>query len=199
MSAAQSKTLVDLRIDPQLGARPRPHARVKREIPGLTPVVRRKAVQAAIGRAKRRNILADIGGLPMKGPGVGLGSRRQAESFRLGVIVPIVQPESQAVQGEVGIEALRGCRKRHAMRSEPGEQIFELCRPIRRDRELDAGARCEAGTHLAGGFDRAWSGEATDWRASELGAGELIVAPSKAPRCVQQPMGRGRGVAQARS
>ena len=74
---AQAKALVDLRIDPKLGALPQPHAEIRRGVPGFAALVGREAVLAGIGIAEREDILTEISGLAVDGEIVELRHRRR--------------------------------------------------------------------------------------------------------------------------
>ena len=55
--AAQTEALINLRIDPQLGALPQPKTSVEGDIPSLAAVVGIEAIWAAIGRTKWKCVL----------------------------------------------------------------------------------------------------------------------------------------------
>ncbi len=79
----EAKALVDLRIDPDLGPSPGPHAAIEGEIEGLPPIgVGVQAVGPRIGRGEGRIGLFGQGGLRMKGPE--LGPIRRRGRFRRG-------------------------------------------------------------------------------------------------------------------
>src|SRR5262249_59965114 len=92
------------------------------------------------------------------------------------------------MQREVGFDALRARPKDCRMMVETGEQILELCSPMREDREFDPGASRPASPQLEQLFDRARTGGAPDRRADLLSAGELVVTPGKTGRRVEQPV-----------
>src|SRR5262249_5897282 len=73
---AQSKALIDLRVDPELGAFPQPPPDISRHVPGLATGVRIQAVGAAEGDVKWRRELTDKRCLAMDRPIVRLDRGR---------------------------------------------------------------------------------------------------------------------------
>jgi len=71
--AVEPEPLVDLRVDPHLGAAPWPQARIEGRIEGLAALGRRQAVLPDIGRAEVRHPLVDEGRLGVDGEGLVLG------------------------------------------------------------------------------------------------------------------------------
>jgi hypothetical protein len=65
--AREPEALVDLRVDPQLGALPQPKTGIESRVPGFAALVRVEAVGTHIGRSERRSILAHERGLPVQG------------------------------------------------------------------------------------------------------------------------------------
>src|SRR5580704_71125 len=180
---AQAETLIDLRIDPKLGALPQAHADKRGGVPGLAALVGREAVLAGIGVAEREDILTDIRGLAVDGEIVELRHRRRdGGAPRAWIAVePVVEAEAQFADVEIRVETLRAGRERHAAVAVIGEQIFEPRGPVRRQSKLHAGA---------GDATYAWHHEqilhlpryrgAAGRRAGDLRAAELVVAPSEA-------------------
>ena len=64
--AAQAKTLIDLRVDPELGALPQPKTCIKGYVPGLAALIWIEAVLPAIRRSKWKSILVEVCGLPVQ-------------------------------------------------------------------------------------------------------------------------------------
>src|SRR6202030_2698160 len=67
LGVAQANTLIDFGIDPELGAPPQFCADEIHGVPALAALVRIEAVRPEIGRAERRRVLLDKGGLALKG------------------------------------------------------------------------------------------------------------------------------------
>ena len=113
----EPKSLIDLRIDPQLGALPQPHADIERGVPGLAALTAAgQAVGSLIGRAEGRIALFEERGLAVKVEGVRIrrGRRLVTSAACAGervVAELIVQAGAQFVQREVGIDPLRRRRK----------------------------------------------------------------------------------------
>src|SRR5437868_1876750 len=110
-------------------------------------MIGREAVDAVIGRAERKSVLVDVGGLRVERPGIGFGGRRQRKWLSLGVVA-IIETESQGMQVEIAVKALRAGGENDIARAEAGDQIFKLRGPLRQDRNLDASADSEARAHL---------------------------------------------------
>ena len=112
--AAETKSLIDFRIDPEFRAMPQPQAEIGGGVEGLASGVGIEAVLAAIGSAERRRILLREGGLAVDVPDV-LGRsdrhRRCVVGRRAGVGELIIQSQPHLLQGKVGIEPLRRRRK----------------------------------------------------------------------------------------
>src|SRR5262249_3535984 len=64
--AAQPKALVDLRIDPKLGALPQLHASIEGYVPSLAALVAVEAVLSNIGRMEWRRVLPEQRGLSVQ-------------------------------------------------------------------------------------------------------------------------------------
>ena len=140
----------------------------------------------AIGGVEGRRILLRERGLGVDVPDVlGRSDRHQRCVFgcRAGGEL-IVQSEPHLLQGEAGIEQLRGRRKSHAAASEIAEQIFKPRGPVRRNWQLDAGACGPAEPPQQRGFRRARTRDA----ARDLRTRQLIVAPGEAAGGIKQPM-----------
>ena len=133
LGVAQPESLTNLRIDPKFGAPPQLEPGSKRNIRSLAPGIRSEAVHAAIGRAERRGILLDEGGLPMHDEPAHVERRRSlGEDFRIDAVAaePVVEAKPQALDGETGIETLRCVRKSDTARAVIGIEIFEPGRPV---------------------------------------------------------------------
>src|SRR3981081_3429225 len=100
---AQTETLIDFGVDPELGTVPEPNASIKRDIPGLAPGVRVEDIRTMIWRAKWEGVLAKECGLPMKGEPVQIQcSRSVGENVRIDCIAAdaIIEAQSQALNGK---------------------------------------------------------------------------------------------------
>src|SRR5579862_329662 len=107
--AAQAKPLIELRIDPELGALPQPHAEIRSGVPGLAPLIGIEAIGAEVRTAEWQYVLLEERGLTVDRKIVGLERRRigcVAGLLCAIAIEPVVQPEAQFVEVEIGIEAL---------------------------------------------------------------------------------------------
>src|SRR5262249_57434324 len=104
-----------------------------------------------------------------------------------GAAGPVMQPEPQRVDGEIGSETLRTSGKVHAFSAVIGKEIFGARRPTRCQRNFYAGARSTAeARHHEMIFDRPGGGRAADRCAGNLRTGELIEAVGETAGRVQQ-------------
>ena len=83
--AAETEALVDLWVEPKLGAVPQVQARIKRNVPGLSGLVRYETVLADVGGSKRGADWSTKGRLPVNAPNIRFcvvtsGSRRRVTS-----------------------------------------------------------------------------------------------------------------------
>ena len=140
---AQSKTLIDLRIDPEFGALPQFGADEIHDVPALAALVWIEAVRPEIGRVKRRIVLLDESGLAVQREAVELERGNSlGEDIGIDAVVAelVVEADAHGLQRQIGIEALRAGGKGDAARRVIGVEIFEPRRPIRRQTDFDAGA-----------------------------------------------------------
>ena len=179
------KSLIDLRVDPQLRALPQPHAGIERRVRSLASLpAAGQAVRPLIGRAEGRIGLFEERGLAMKVDGVRLRRRRRLGDHRRRVcrqhIVAelIVHTGAQFLQSEVGIDPLGAGEECSAAVAVVGEQIFEPRGPVRRHRRFDAGACCEARSPQK----RLFAGARGNLRERQP-----VIGPGEAARCVKQP------------
>src|SRR6202040_2281810 len=128
LCVAQAKTLIDFRIDPELGALPQFGADEIHGVPAFTALVRIEAVRAEIGRAERRRVLLDEGGLALEGKPVKVERRRALGEnvvIEAGVAELITEADANRLHREAGGELLGTAGKRHAARAIIGKEIFE--------------------------------------------------------------------------
>jgi len=138
---AQAEALIDLGIDPQLGSRPQPDAKIGGGVPGLARLSGDEAVGPDIRRVKIRIVLDDVRRLRVHGPIVDARSRERGALSDDRFAELIVEPEADALQREIGGEGLRACGEGHAVRAEIDEEIFEVGRPVVADAGLHARTR----------------------------------------------------------
>ena len=183
---AEPEALVDLRIDPQFRALPQLQSGIERGVPGLAACIGVEAVGAAVRRAKRRRVLADISGLAVNAPVVAL-ERRQAPIAGTRAVAAelVIQPEANLLHGKVRVEALSGQRKRHAGGAEAGIEVFEPCGPMRHQRRLDPRPHGPAAPSRQLDFDGAAA--RAGGVVAELGARQAIRGPGIAGGPVIEP------------
>jgi hypothetical protein len=189
---AQSKALIDFRIDPRFGALPEPHARVQGYVCGLAADVRYETVLALVGSPKRRVILIHVGGLGVEREVVGLqrGWSLGQEVRDVGVVVsdPVVHAQPDALHGEVGLERLCCGRERHALAAKSGRQIFGFCGPVAGERNLDTGSGRPPQSPQQLRVHGPRCREAAKGKAVNLGPRHLIVSPGQPSRPIEQKM-----------
>ena len=183
---SETKALIDLGIEPGLGALPQTHAGEQRCIRGLAGLAAaRQAELSLIRRADGGIALPEKRGLAVKINPVDvrrrrrLGDHRQCAGRQRIVAELIIQAGAQFLQLEVGIDPLRAAEKRHALGAIVGEQIFEARGPMRCNRYLDAGSRRETQSPQERLFDGA---------GGKLGQRLPIVSPGESAGRVQQPI-----------
>ncbi len=147
MRVRDTETLIDLRIEPQFGALPQPHAGIKRRIVGLATLARcGQTVGPLVGRSHCRVALPDKRGLAVQAKPIQIRDpwRHCCPARRRRSAEPVIQTGAQLLQCEIRGEALSRGRKQRAAVAVAGKQIFETRGPVRRHRHLDAGAACPA-------------------------------------------------------
>ena len=140
---AQSETLIDFRVDPQLRSLPEPHPEVERNVPGLTLLSGDEAVRTNIGRAKVWIHLDQVGGLGVHAPiggawGYELRSHRRAVVSCAGKT--IIEAHAHVLERESGVERLLRSGEGHALGAEVCEKILKVRGPVAADHGLDARA-----------------------------------------------------------
>ncbi len=192
LGIAEPKTLDDLRIDPELRALPQFCADEIHGVPALAALVRIEAVRAEIGRAERRRVLLDEGGLALERKPIEIERRKSlGENIGIdaGVAELIIEADTKRLHREAGRELLGAAGKGHAARAIAGIEIFEPRRPTRRqpERDADAGSATEA-RHQEQIFRCAGRRRAADRHARDLRASELISRPGEAAGGIEQPV-----------
>src|SRR6266446_3191397 len=188
MGVAEPKALVNLGVDPQFSTLPQPPPDIQRCIPSVARCVRIKAVRAAIRRPEWRGVLRGQGRLAVQAPTITFRRirRPQATPFRCVTVELVVHAPANLLRGQGRLETLAASRKRKAGVSVLRIEIFESCRPARRDRCLDARSNGPPNASQEQRLDRA--GWRVAYRAvGELGAGELVVGPGKSSGHVIEP------------
>src|SRR3984893_11750889 len=137
--AAETESLVDLRVDPELGALPQPQTGIEGSVPGLPSMVGIEAVRTVVRRVERSSILVDEGGLRVQREPTQIQCGDSfGENLRIDALAanPIIEPKTNALNREIGIEPLRGVRKVHVSHPELRVEIFEPRGPVRTQREF---------------------------------------------------------------
>src|SRR5205807_7646736 len=105
LGRAQTKALIDFRVEPDFGALPEFDAQTQRRVPALAALVRDKTMLPHIGRAERRRILLDEGRLAVHGKRAKIkrfGSLR--EDLRIDAVSaePVIQSDPHRMDREIG-------------------------------------------------------------------------------------------------
>ena len=184
MRVRETKTLIDLRGDPQLGALPQPYAGIERRIERFAAEpAAGEAGGARIRRSDRRVALPHERGLTVKVHEV---HRRRGQPGRAAVCVrpaaaeAIVQPCAHLLEGKIGCELQPCLRERHAAVAVFREQVLDVRRPVRRECVFDAGPRHPAQSPQERGIGRV---------VGQLRQRQLVVGPGEAAGRIDEPVG----------
>ena len=181
MGVIEAESLIDLGIEPELGALPQLETGIQRGVDGLAPL--RGAVQAVgarIGRAERR--IGLLGECRLAVQADHIRKRRQrccGVRHRRVAVEVIIQAQTKFLQGQVGADPLSQVGVADRRVGIAGPQIFALGGPVRRDGHFDARAGRPAESPQKGRIAAA---------AGDLRERELIVGPGEATRHIKQPV-----------